>query len=43
MRLRAFVADADGSRLRRAERRVAWPETEAEATELGLSLGRQLV
>jgi hydroxymethylbilane synthase len=42
MRLRAFVADADGSRLRRGERRAAWPSNESEATELGLSLGREL-
>ena len=42
MRLRAFVADADGSRLRRAERRAAWPASEGEGAELGMSLGREL-
>jgi hydroxymethylbilane synthase len=42
MRLRAFVAEVDGSRLRRGERRAAWPSSEGEATELGLSLGREL-
>jgi hydroxymethylbilane synthase len=42
MRLRAFIADPDGSRVRRADRQAAWPETEREATELGLELGREL-
>ena len=42
MRLRAFVADADGSRLRRGERREPWPSGEGEAAELGMSLGKEL-
>jgi hydroxymethylbilane synthase len=42
MRLRAFVADADGSRLRRSERRAAWPSSEDAATELGMALGKEL-
>jgi hydroxymethylbilane synthase len=43
LRLRAFVANADGTRLRRQEQRAAWPNSEAEATELGMSLGRALL
>lgn len=42
MRLRAFVADPDGSRLRRRETQAAWPGSEREATELGMSVGRAL-
>jgi hydroxymethylbilane synthase len=42
MRLRAFVADPDGSRLRRREVKTAWPADEREATEHGMSLGRAL-
>jgi hydroxymethylbilane synthase len=41
MRLRVFVARRDGS-LRKAEQRTAWPETEAQAREFGLSLGQTL-
>jgi hydroxymethylbilane synthase len=43
LRLRAFVAEADGSRLRRAEDVVPWPASEAEAHGVGLALGRTLV
>jgi hydroxymethylbilane synthase len=43
LRLRAFVAEVDGSRLRRAEDVVTWPTSEAQAQEVGLALGRQLV
>ena len=39
---RAFLAEPDGSRLRRAERRVSWPETEALAEKVGAELGREL-
>jgi hydroxymethylbilane synthase len=39
LRLRAFAAEPDGSRLRRGERTAAWPASEAEAHELGLALG----
>jgi hydroxymethylbilane synthase len=42
MRLRAFVADADGSRLRRREVKTSWPADERESTEHGMSLGRAL-
>jgi hydroxymethylbilane synthase len=42
IRVRAFVADPDGSRLRRVERRASWPTSEREAAELGSSLGREL-
>jgi hydroxymethylbilane synthase len=43
LRLRAFIADSDGTRLRRGERVVAWPETEAHAHALGMELGRSLL
>jgi hydroxymethylbilane synthase len=43
MRLRAFVADPDGSRFRRRETQAAWPTNEADATELGMLLGRSLL
>jgi hydroxymethylbilane synthase len=42
LRLRAFVAEADGARLRSAERLSPWPATETEAHALGLSLGRTI-
>ncbi|MBL9027604.1 MAG: hydroxymethylbilane synthase [Myxococcales bacterium] len=40
--LRAFVADADGSRVRRGERRASFPATDAEAHRLGADLGAEL-
>jgi hydroxymethylbilane synthase len=43
LRLRAFVAEVDGSRLRRGEDVVTWPASEVEAHELGIALGRTLV
>lgn len=43
MRLRAFVAEADGSGLRRGEQVVSWPASETEAQEVGLALGRRLL
>jgi hydroxymethylbilane synthase len=42
MRVRAFIAEADGRAPRRAERTVPWPSTEVDAQELGLELGREL-
>jgi hydroxymethylbilane synthase len=42
LRLRAFVAQPDGSGLRAGERRRALPVTEEEAHALGLELGRSL-
>ncbi len=42
MRVRAFIAEADGSSLRRDGREVPWPETEAAAREIGLALGGAL-
>jgi hydroxymethylbilane synthase len=38
--LRAFVADPDGGHLRDADRRIAWPGSEAEAHAFGLEVGR---
>jgi hydroxymethylbilane synthase len=43
LRLRAFVAEVDGSRVRKAERTVDWPATDAEAHEIGLALGHTLL
>jgi hydroxymethylbilane synthase len=43
LRLRAFVAEADGSHLRRREVKRPWPASEADATELGMSVGRALL
>ncbi|WP_437939899.1 hydroxymethylbilane synthase [Sorangium sp. So ce341] len=40
--LRALLAEPDGSRLRRAERRVPWPGDEREAARLGEDLGMEL-
>jgi hydroxymethylbilane synthase len=42
MRLRAVVANPDGSRRRQGERSTPWPSSEQEASELGLALGRDL-
>jgi hydroxymethylbilane synthase len=43
LRLRAFVAELDGSRLRRAEHFGAWPASETEAHEVGIALGKTLI
>lgn len=40
--LRALLARPDGTALRRAERRVAFPASSAEAQVLGLELGQEL-
>jgi hydroxymethylbilane synthase len=40
--LRALLAEPDGSRLRRGERRLAWPRSEAEAAAVGRDLGAEL-
>ena len=42
MFLRALLAESDGSRLRRDEVRVRWPDTPEEARDHGLKLGRRL-
>ncbi len=42
LRLRAFVAAADGSAPRRLERETPWPAAEAEAHDFGLTMGRAL-
>jgi hydroxymethylbilane synthase len=43
MRLRAFVAQPDGTDRRFAERVLPWPGTEAEAHKVGIDLGRTLL
>jgi hydroxymethylbilane synthase len=43
MRLRAFVAQPDGTGRRSGDRDVSWPATEAEARDLGGALGRALL
>jgi hydroxymethylbilane synthase len=40
--LRALLAEPDGSRLRRGERRAAWPKSAAEAAAVGRDLGAEL-
>ncbi|WP_437908062.1 hydroxymethylbilane synthase [Sorangium sp. So ce327] len=40
--LRALLAEPDGSRLRRAERRLSWPGNTHEAERLGADLGAEL-
>lgn len=42
LRLRAFLAEPDGSKQRRREGRVAFPKSEAEAHRFGVELGREL-
>jgi hydroxymethylbilane synthase len=42
LRLRAFVANPDGSGRRSAEREIPWPSGESAARDLGLDLGREL-
>jgi hydroxymethylbilane synthase len=42
MRLRAFMADPDGTQVRRGERVVPWPGEEREAAALGEDLGQEL-
>ena len=40
--LRALLAEPDGTRVRRAERRAGWPRNEAEAAAIGRDLGAEL-
>jgi hydroxymethylbilane synthase len=42
IRLRAFVAEPDGSRLREADRTLPWPSSEDEAHRIGLEMGHFL-
>jgi hydroxymethylbilane synthase len=42
LQLRAFIADPDGTNLRSAEDRIAWPASDAAAGELGARLGARL-
>lgn len=42
MFLRGLLAEPDGTRLRRAERRAEWPRDEADAERIGHSLGSEL-
>jgi hydroxymethylbilane synthase len=43
LRLRAFVAQADGTGFRSGERTVPWPLSEDDAQAVGLELGRSLL
>ncbi|HEY8041470.1 MAG TPA: hydroxymethylbilane synthase [Polyangiaceae bacterium] len=43
LRLRAFVAEPDATRIETGERTAPWPASEAAAHEMGLSMGRSLV
>ena len=40
--LRGLLAESDGSRLRKGERRAKWPSTEADSARLGVDLGAEL-
>jgi hypothetical protein len=40
--LRAFISAPDGTNLRRAETRVAWPVSDADARAVGEALGARL-
>lgn len=42
MILRGMLAESDGTRLRRGERRAIWPSSVAEAYQIGLDLGHEL-
>ncbi len=42
LHLRGLLAEADGTRPRRGERRVAWPNDEAESARVGTDLGGEL-
>lgn len=42
LRLRALLAEPDGSNLRREEHRCAWPETLQRAQDIGAGVGRAL-
>lgn len=42
LRLRALLADPDGSNVRRAEERTSWPDSEQDALEFGKHLGTRL-
>ena len=43
LRLRALLAEPDGSDLRTTERLVAWPADAAEAARIGKDAGDELV
>jgi len=43
LRLRAFIADADGKNIRRGDRSVPWPKSEDEAASVGRDLGAELL
>ena len=40
--LRGLLAESDGSRVRRGERRAHWPSSESESALLGADLGAEL-
>jgi hydroxymethylbilane synthase len=42
LELAAFIAEPDGSRLRRASERTRWPTSEGEAEAFGREIGRRL-
>jgi hydroxymethylbilane synthase len=42
LRVRAFIAENDGSSPRRAEREIPWPTVEAGAHEVGIAMGSAL-
>jgi hydroxymethylbilane synthase len=42
LRLRALLAEPDGTNLRRADQRCAWPADDAGASDFGRHVGAQL-
>ena len=42
MELAAFIAEPDGSKMRRARERIAWPSSERDAERFGLDIGQRL-
>jgi len=43
MRLRAMLASGDGAKVRWAEHRLPWPQSEGEGTEVGMGVGGELL
>jgi hydroxymethylbilane synthase len=42
LRISALLAEPDGSRIRRSDQRVGWPDSEAEAHRIGVEIGAAL-
>jgi len=42
LRVRAMIAEPDGTRLRQCDELFSWPSSESEAHQVGLDLGLRL-